>query len=368
LAVKCKDIAKLIESQAPVKLSEEWDNVGLLLGSLENEVKRIMVCMDVTTKIADEAAAKGVDLIVSHHPLIFRGMKRINEDDPKGKVIYKLIRNNINVYCAHTNFDVADGGLNDRLAEIIDLKDVKNLRCYKQEKLYKVVVFVPEDKVDDVRDAMCSAGAGWIGNYSDCSFMAGGIGTFRPLDGTNPYIGAKGKLEKVNEYRLETIVPESLLKKVVEAMIKAHPYEEVAYDIYLTELKGMEYGMGKVGYLEQPLKLEEFIDMVKEKLKVSTVRVIGPSPDTVSKVGVFCGSFDEDYSGILKEKTDVLLTGDIKYHTAVDMTEMGLCVVDAGHFNTEKIFVPAVMKLFKDTFRDIDVIASQVESDPFKFS
>lgn len=368
MPVRCRDIAELIESRAPLKLSEEWDNVGLLLGSFEQEVKRIMVCVDVTSKIADEAVEKGIDLIVSHHPLIFKGLKRINKEDPKGKVIYRLIKNDISVYSAHTNMDVAHGGVNDQLAEIIGLKDVKKLRNYKNEKLFKLVVFVPEQSIDDVRDAMCKAGAGWIGNYSDCTFMAQGIGTFKPLKGANPYIGKENKLEKVNEYRLETIVPESLLSNVVEAMIKAHPYEEVAYDIYMTERSGQEYGMGKVGYLAQPLRPEEFIDTIKEKLKISAVKVIGTPPETISKVGVFCGSFDGDYTGILKEKTDVLVTGDIKYHTAVDMAEMGLYVIDAGHFNTERIFTTAMVKLLHEAFQDVEVIASKVEKDPFIYS
>jgi len=368
LPVRCRDVAELIEGQAPLKLSEEWDNVGLLLGSFEQEVRRIMVCVDVTSKVADEAIEKGIDLIVSHHPLIFKGLKRINKEEPKGKIIYRLVKNDISVYSAHTNLDVAHGGINDHLAEIIGLKDVKKLRSYKQEKLFKLVVFVPEQSIDDVRDAMCRAGAGWIGNYSDCTFMVGGTGTFKPLEGTSPYIGSKNKLEKVKEYRLETIVPESLLTKVVGAMIKAHPYEEVAYDVYLTERSGLEYGMGKVGYLDQPLRPEEFINIIKEKLKISTVKVIGKPPETIGKVGVFCGSFDEDYSGILKEKIDVLVTGDIKYHTAVDMMEMGLYVIDAGHFNTERIFIPAMVKFLHEAFQDIEVIASEMESDPFIFS
>ena len=366
MSVKCDKIAKFIEDMAPTHLAEEWDNVGLMLGSREKEVRRVMVCLDVTSRIANESADKGVDLIVSHHPLIFKGIKRINEQDPKGKIIYKLIKNDISVYSAHTNLDAAEGGINDQLAEILGLKQVRNLKSYKRENLYKVVVFVPEESVDAVRDSMSRAGAGWIGNYSDCSFMVKGTGTFRPLENTNPYIGTHGVLEKVDEYRLETIVPQKDLNRVISAMIDAHPYEEVAYDIYPLQLKGKEYGLGKVGFLETPMTLEDFADMVKGRLNIKNVRVIGSAAGQIRKVAVFCGSFDESWSDVIKEGADILVTGDIKYHTALDIIEMGLCVMDAGHFNTEKIMVSRMVEVLRQNFKDIEVIGNSVEDDPFK--
>ncbi|MCX8130634.1 MAG: Nif3-like dinuclear metal center hexameric protein [Clostridia bacterium] len=368
MKIKCKDIVSFLEKLAPPDLAEDWDNVGLILGSSRQVVEKVLVCLDVTDKVAEEAVSNGIDLIVSHHPLIFKEMKRITEDDFKGKLIYNLIKNNISVYSAHTNLDVADGGINECLAEIIGLREVKNLNKYKSEKLYKIVVFVPADSIERVREAMCNAGAGWIGNYSDCSFSIKGTGTFKPLEGTNPYMGKKGILEKVDEYRLETIVPQSLLNNVIDAMLNIHPYEEVAYDVYELARKGKENGLGKVGLLSKPMKLEEFLMHIKKVLNAENVRLIGNSQKEIKKVAVFCGSFDQEYSGIEKSGADILVTGDIKYHTALEMIEKGLCVIDAGHYNTERIIVPKLVSLINDKFKGIKVAASDMEEDPIKFS
>ncbi|MCR4437041.1 MAG: Nif3-like dinuclear metal center hexameric protein [Clostridiales bacterium] len=363
----CGEITKFLEKTAPLRLAEEWDNVGLMVGSLKQEINRVLVCLDATPAVIGEAVEKNVDLIISHHPFIFKGLKRINEEDEKGGSIHKLIKNNIGVYSAHTNLDAADEGVNAQLAALLGLKDIVNLKDYKAEKLYKMVVFVPEESVDSVRDAMSRAGAGWIGNYSDCSFMAAGTGTFRPLKGTNPYIGSEGKLEKVKEWRIETVVPTDRLKAVVDSMLDAHPYEEVAYDIYSLELKGKAYGFGKVGLLERPQALDSFIPFIKKALNVKDLRVIGKDGRMVKKVAVFCGSFDGDLGAVADKKADVLVTGDIKYHTALDIVEKGMCVIDAGHFNTERIIVPGLVELLKRRFSGLEVLSSNVEKDPFEY-
>ena len=368
METKGREISSFIESLAPAYLAEDWDNVGLLLGSGNNTVRKVMVCLDITSEVANEAVNNKVDLIVSHHPLIFKGIKKIQQDDLKGKIIYTLITNNISVFSAHTNLDTAEGGVNDMLANSIGLIDVKNLKEHLAEKLFKIVVFIPEESLELVRNAMTEAGAGWLGNYSDCTFVTKGIGTFKPLAGTNPYIGQIGSIEQVDEVRLETIVAQSKLKKVLDAMIKSHPYEEVAYDLYPLEKKGKEYGLGKVGALVKPMSLSEFIALVKNNLEVEKIRLIGTTEKEIKKVAVFCGSFDEDYESVLKSKVDILLTSDIKYHAAVDMRALGMCVIDAGHFNTEKIMVPNLIKLIQKEFPQIEVIGSLVEEDPFKIT
>lgn len=368
MSIKCSEIVKAIEEYAPVQLAEGWDNVGLILGSLKKEIRKVMVCLDVTSKVADDAIKEKVDLIISHHPMIFEGIKSINSDDAKGRLLYRLIQNDISVYSAHTNLDVASGGVNDCLAGELGLMNIKHLNEYKEEKAYKIAVFVPEDSIDHVRNAMCNAGAGWIGNYSDCTFMTKGTGTFRPLEGTNPHIGTQDVLEHVSEYRLETIVSKDKLKNVLEAMHRVHPYEEVAYDLYRLEINGAEYGLGKVGHLEKPQSFKSFIEWVKKRLGIPHVRVIGELSRDVRKVAVFCGSFDGNWTGFLKSGADVLITGDIKYHTAQDALEMGLCVIDAGHFNTEVLIRKKLTEFIKDKFPDIDVICNNVESDPFKIT
>lgn len=365
MSTKCSEIIRFMEEMAPACLAEEWDNVGLIIGSRNQDIKRVMVCLDVTSKVVNEAVEKKVDMIVSHHPFIFKGLKRITEDDPKGSVVYRLIRNGIGVYSAHTNLDFTVEGINDTLASLLGLSNVRSLKKYRSGKLYKVVVFVPEAQVDQVREAMSNAGAGWIGNYSHCSFMAKGKGTFKPLEGTNPYIGSQGNLEKVEEYRLETVVPQEKLKNVINSMIEAHPYEEVAYDVYSLEIDGKEYGYGKVGTLAEAQKPESFISSVKEKLNVNNVRVIGNPKKEISNVAVFCGSFDERLLSGLKG-VDVLVTGDLKYHTCLDAAEMGLFIVDAGHYGTERVIVPKLAQTLAKKFPSIEVVTSELEEDPIK--
>lgn len=366
MSIKIGEIAEYLESISPSYLAEDYDNVGLLIGSRESAVKRVMFCLDVSSKVVDEAVNKKVDLIISHHPMIFKGIKRINEDDPKGRNIYKLIRNNIAVYSAHTNLDSAEGGLNDYLGQLLGLCEIENLKSHRSEKLYKLVVYVPEESVDIVRNSISRAGAGWIGNYSDCSFMTKGTGTFKPLEGTNPYSGVVGSLSMVDEYRLETVVPEKNLKRVIAEMKESHPYEEVAYDVYLLNMPYKEYGFGKVGHLKTPLKLDEFIKVVKEKLEVSNVRVIGTTSDSIRRVAVFSGSFDESLISLAKAKADILVTGDIKYHTAFDFVEMGMCVIDAGHYGTEKIVVSLLSGIISNRFPELETVSNTVETDPFK--
>ncbi|MDQ2087240.1 Nif3-like dinuclear metal center hexameric protein [Herbivorax sp. ANBcel31] len=365
MCIRLGEIIKYMENIAPERLAESYDNVGLIVGNEKSEVKRIMVCLDVTSKVVDEAVNKSVDLIISHHPTIFKGLKRINEEDIKGKVIYKLIKNDIGVFSAHTNLDVVDGGVNEHLAETLDLINLQNLKKHKSLKLYKVVVFVPKESVDKVREAMSSKGAGCIGNYSECSFMTKGTGTFKPLEGTNPYIGFTGELEYVNEVKIETIVSQEKLRNVIDKMVKSHPYEEVAYDVYPLNMEGKEYGLGKIGILKNPKTLDGFINTVKEKLNTKNVRVIGSVDKKIEKAAVFCGSYDESLNKIVMSKADVLVTGDVKYHSAVDMVEMGMCVIDAGHFGTERIIVPKLVDMLKKQFENLDILSNSVEEDPF---
>lgn len=367
MSVKCKDITSFIEAIAPVHLAEEWDNVGLMLGSYNKEVKKVLVCLDVTSGVVEEAVNLQADLIISHHPLIFKPIKRLNEEDFKGRLIYRLIKNDISVYSAHTNLDVCSMGINQYLAEKLGLLQIDNLNSYRSENLYKIVVFVPEESINNVRNAMCAEGAGWIGNYSDCTFSLKGTGSYKPLEGTNPYIGTQNKLEQVNEFRLETVATPGNLKKVIDAMIDAHPYEEVAYDVYKLEQNSIEYGLGKIGVLDELMILNDFVKLVKERLDVKNIRMICKTDKTIKKVAVFCGAFDGNWSGIISKQADVVVTGDIKYNTAVDAAEMGLCVIDAGHFGTERIIVPRLAEMISKKFPQLSVQSFSMERDPFNY-
>ncbi|NSW89979.1 MAG: Nif3-like dinuclear metal center hexameric protein [Firmicutes bacterium] len=367
MAIKCKEVVEFMEEIAPTYLAEEWDNVGLIIGNFEKAVKHILVCLDITSPVVEYAETGDVDMIISHHPLIFKPIKGIHMNDWKGNLISRLIKKDICVYCTHTNLDYAEEGVNWHLARSIGLTEIKDLEITKSEKLYKVVVFTPANSVDTVREAMSKEGAGWIGKYSDCFFMAKGIGTFKPLDNANPYIGIQGILEKVEEYRLETIVPGRKLKKVIGAMLKAHPYEEVAYDIYPLEAKGKGYSLGKVGILSPPQSLTEFIGNIKKSLKTDCIRLIGNIDEKINRVAVFAGSFDETILKIMTGNIDILITGDVRYHTAIEMAEMGMCVIDAGHFSTENIIIPQIVDQLKNRFPEISITGNTMEMAPFKY-
>jgi len=365
MGVKCSEIISFLEEFAPLHLAEDWDNPGFMLGDKNREVENVLVCLDVTVKVVQEAVSKEAGLIISHHPLIFKGIKSIKSGEPGADTIINLIRNNINVYSSHTNLDCAFGGVNDCLAEALELKKVKNLSDYKEEKVYKLVVFVPRESAEKVRDAISRAGAGFIGNYSDCTFSVEGTGTFRPLEGTNPYIGETNKLEFVTEYRMETIVPEGILNNVVKSMIEAHPYEEVAYDVYPLKISGKKYGMGKVGELDAPMSVSEFKELVKRNLKVDSVRIAGNTEKRVKRVAVFCGSFDGRWQPVIREGADVLVTGDLRHHNALEAAELGLAVIDAGHYATEAVVLEKLVRILSDRFNELNIMRSSNEMNPF---
>ena len=232
-----KTIIKKIESKYPLNLAYDWDNVGLLVGDFDMNVEKVLVVLEANEKVIDEAIENNIDLIITHHPFIFKKMNKINTMDLKGKLIHKLIKNDIALYSMHTNFDIAYDGLNDYFMKLMGFENSKVLEVTNTETLYKLAVYVPNTHVDKVKNALSDAGAGHIGNYSHCSFSSQGIGSFKPLDNANPYIGSLGEVELVEEVKIETIVPNKTLGGGISSMIKAHPYEEVAYDIYKLENK-----------------------------------------------------------------------------------------------------------------------------------
>lgn len=363
-------IIQIFEEFAPKHLAMEGDKIGLQVGTLNKEIKKIMVTLDVLEEVVDEAIEQGVDLIIAHHAVIFRPLKNLRTDMPAGKLYEKLIKHDIAVYIAHTNLDVAEGGINDLMAQALGLKKTEPLDTLHTDALKKIVVFVPKSHHDQVLNAMAAAGAGWIGNYSHCTFNVEGIGTFMPMEGTNPFIGKEGKLEQVEEIRVETIVPAAWQNRVVKAIIKAHPYEEVAYDIYPLEQTGRSYGLGRIGELDQEMDLQEFSEKVKEAFEVKGLRVVGDLTKKVKKVAVLGGDGNSFVSKAIFRGADVLVTGDIYYHTAHDAMAAGLSLIDPGH-NVEKIMKLAVQEILQNKLRDTryqtEVVISTINTDPFTF-
>ena len=362
--MKLKSLIKKIEAKYPTNLAYDWDNVGLLVGDAEEEIDKVLVCLEANEAIVEEAINNNVNLIVTHHPFIFGKMKKITTSDFKGKLIHKLIKNNIAVYSMHTNFDIAFDGLNDYFMEVMGFENSKILDVTNTETLYKIVVYVPKTHEDKVREALGKSGAGHIGNYSDCTFNTDGKGTFRPLEGTNPFIGELDKLEVVDEVKIETIVPQRILGGVISAMIKAHPYEEVAYDLYKLENKGSAVGLGRIAALKESMSLKELSMMIKEKLNMDALRVVGSLDTNIKKVAVVTGSGADLAKKAQRSGADVLITGDVKYHDAQDAIDAGMCIIDCNHYQSEDIFND-VMKRLLYYIDDISVIKSRININPF---
>jgi len=360
-----KTIAKKIEAKYPLNLAYDWDNVGLLVGDFNMNIDKVLVVLEANEKVIDEAIEKNIDLIITHHPFIFKKMNKINTMDLKGKLIYKLIKNDIALYSMHTNFDIAYEGLNDYFMKLMGFEDSKVLEITNTETLYKLVVYVPNSHADKVKNALSDAGAGHIGNYSHCSFATSGIGSFKPLYNSNPYIGSLGEVELVEEVKIETIVPQRILGGVINSMIKVHPYEEVAYDIYKLENKGNHVGLGRISKLQENLTLEELCNKIKEKLNMDHIRVVGNLNDKISKVAVVTGSGADMFKKAKKSGADVLITGDMKYHDAQDALDIGMNVIDCGHFNTEDIFKDAI-SIYLEEIEGIEIIKSNINLNPFK--
>lgn len=330
------DIEQWLERLAPSHLAEEWDNVGLQVGQRKGPASHILTCLTVNHRVVDQALAANTQLIVAHHPLLFRPLRSLRMDRPGESVAVRLVQENVALYVAHTNLDAAPRGMGEWLAEILDLKNRRPLLLCPQDKLQKLVVFVPLSHVSAVRTAISEAGAGHIGSYSHCTFASEGVGTFLPLAGTHPFLGKEGHLETVSESRLETVLPVALRDQVLAALRAVHPYEEVAYDLYDLPIPGLA-GYGRIGDLPAPMDFAEFADMVKQRLGARVLRIAGPQPTRVARVAVLNGAGAQYIDQASSAGADVYITGDIKYHDAERAESLGLCVLDVGHFATESM-------------------------------
>lgn len=368
--VQVKDIMAVMEGIAPGKLAESWDKPGLAVGDLAQTVKKILVALDVTKEVIAEAVDLGADMIVTHHPmLLFQKFDSITTETAVGSKIISLIQNNIAAFSAHTNLDIVGGGTNDVLAELIGLRDLTYLEETWTEALQKIAVFVPATYGEAVRRAMCDAGAGQIGNYTCCTFAAPGESTFLPMEGSNPFLGEQGKLERVAEVRLEALVPASQAAKVIAAMKAAHPYEEVAYDVYDVKQRYTREGIGRIGTLPAPMAFADFAKMLKEKLGLDSIRLTGDAHKMIQKVALCTGSGAEFILPAHHAGADAYLTGDIKFHEAQKAVEAGICVADVTHYASEVLIVPVLQKALEQAAQEkgwqLEVVCSKVNGQTF---
>ncbi len=344
------DIKNVIDDFAPFKLAADWDNSGLQVGDNNLPVKNIYVALDTSEKIIKEAINLDCDLIITHHPLLFSSLEKITNDNPPGNLIFDLIKNNISLISAHTNIDRCEGGLNDYLAQKLSLQDINFLQ--QDENMNKLVVFLPEEYLDEVKFALHEVGAGKFNKYDMTGFYTDGTGTFRALEGSSPAVGDTRTYNEVDEYRLETIFPARRTDIIIKKLLQVHPYEEPAYDIIKLEQHAGELYSARQGQLADTLSLAEFIDKVKTNFDIAQLRYNGDEDKQIKDVAIACGS-GSDFIGKAKiNGADVFVTGDMKYHDWEKAINMGLAVIDAGHFDTEKHFKELMKKKLIDELAD----------------
>ncbi|MBI2430141.1 MAG: Nif3-like dinuclear metal center hexameric protein [Ignavibacteriales bacterium] len=344
--VTVKEFQKKFEKIAPPAIAWKGDNVGLQIGRESDIITNILVALDMTMDIAVEAKKKKANLIIVHHPLLFHPLKNITPGSRVGEIVLYLTEQRINLYAAHTNLDSVKWGVNFVLAKMLTVKNLSVLSPLK-ESLTKVVVFVPLQHVERVAESMHDAGAGTFSKYDTCSFRTEGTGTFRGMRDAQPFLGEVGKLERAQEIRLEMLCETWKINAVLSAMMKAHPYEEVAYDIYPLSNKNTEYGLGAIGDLERPLTEKQFLAMAKKRLGVPAFR-FSKGPKTIQRVAVCGGSGSELINDAVNRGADAMITADIKYHTFQEF-EGRILLIDAGHYETEHHVLPAV----KDSIKKI---------------
>ncbi|MEZ6143621.1 MAG: Nif3-like dinuclear metal center hexameric protein [Zavarzinella sp.] len=359
------EISTWLDQFAPRELAAEWDNTGLLMGDPNDQVSSCITCLTITPEVVREALEAPVQLIVTHHPVLFRGTKNLSTNNSEGKLLWPLAKAGIAVYSPHTRFDNATGGINDWIATQLQLQNIRPLRPAKRSAGYKIVVFVPTDHLELVAKALFQAGAGVIGDYEQCSFQLSGTGTFFGTESTSPVIGTKGQLERVSETRLEVVCPKHLLDKALRAMITAHPYEEVAYDVYpLAEISSTSVGEGRVGELPTGVLLGQFAAHVRQVLHAQLVQIVGQADRTVQKVAIACGAAGEFMRDAHRTGADLFLTGEMRFHDYLAANALGLALVLPGHYATERPAVEMLADRLRAAFPPVTCWASMEERDP----
>ena len=330
----CGEIFKYIESWAPEEIAWNKDNVGLQVGSAERKVKNILLALDLNMKVITEAIKKDCNIIITHHPLLFNPLRKIDTDqDNTSRLVEKLIKHDITLFSSHTNLDFTKGGVSFELAKALELKNIRFLSNLKSIQ-YKLIIFVPEAHIEKVAAAIFENGGGIIGEYSNCSFRTKGEGSFKGSEKTSPSVGRKLNYEKIDEIKLEVLIDSWKLDKILSAIRKVHPYEEIAYDVYPLVNENINYGIGAIGELDKPINQKEFLNHISKSLSINNFRYTDGKGKKIKTVAVCGGSGSEVIPAALKKGADALITADIKYHTFFD-NEGKILLVDAGHYETE---------------------------------
>ena len=365
IGMKIKEIVCALERFAPLPLQDGFDNAGLQIGLTDAEATGALLCLDVTEAVLDEAIALGYNLVIAHHPLLFKGYKSLTGKDYVERCILKAIKNDIVVYAAHTNLDNAQGGVNFKMAEKIGLKGVRILDA-KENALLKLVTFVPTDRAEEVRKALFGAGCGHIGNYDSCSYRLEGEGTFRAQDGTRPYCGRIGELHTEKEARIETVVPAHRKAEAVKALLAAHPYEEPAFDLYPLQNSWAQAGAGVIGELESPETELEFLKRIKKIFEAECLRHNKLTGREIRTVALCGGAGAFLIPQAIRSRADVFITGEIKYHDYFGH-EADILLAETGHYESEQYTKEIFYTIIRDEFPYLEMQMTKVNTNPIKY-
>ncbi len=360
-----KEVTDYLESIAPLSIQESYDNSGLIVGDHSNEVKGILIALDCLEEVIDEAVKQNCNLVITHHPIVFSGLKKLNGKNYVERTIIKAIRNNIAIYAIHTNLDNVYAGVNKKICDTLGLKNLKVLSP-KKNVLRKLVTFCPVDYVEKVRAALFDAGCGKIGNYDEASFNISGTGTFRPLEGANPHIGEIGVQHREPEIRIEAIFPNHLESQILAALRLAHPYEEVAYDIYSLENANQEVGSGMVGELPNEMGEMEFLEFLKISMKTKGIRHSRLISRKVKRIAVCGGSGSFLLNDAIREEADFFVTADYKYHQFFD-ADGRIVIADVGHFESEQFTMDLLKELIVRNFSTFAVRLTELVTNPVHY-
>lgn len=360
-----KDIISVIEEVAPPALQESYDNSGLIIGNAQQEVTGALLCLDITEEVLDEAIAKNINLIISHHPLIFGGIKSISGKNEQERCIIRAIKSDLIIYACHTNIDNVYKGVNGKMAEKIGLVNTKILMP-KSSAIFKLITFVPTANADEVRNALFAEGAGTLGNYSQCSFNVEGEGSFLPINGANPYFGEIGQRHSERETRIEVLVQNHLLPKIVNALREVHPYEEPAYDIIPLANTWNTVGGGMIGELSHEMDEIEFLHLLKETFKADGLKYTALRNSTIKRVALCGGSGAFMLRAAIQQKADIFVSADFKYHDYFQ-ADKKIVIADIGHYESEQNTKELFFEIISKKMPNFAVYLSNVNTNPVNY-
>lgn len=363
--MKLRELTDFLDYAIPLSFQENYDNSGIQYGDPDMEISSGLLTLDVTEEVISEATCTGCDIIISHHPVIFKPLAKLTGKTASERIILRAVKQDIAIYSAHTNLDAIGNGVSRKMAEKIGLKDIEVLVPLKN-RLLKLVTFVPEDHLDKVRQAVFGAGAGVTGNYDNCGFTTGGTGSFRGNESSSPFVGEKGKIHFEKETRFETILYGHQKSKVIRALLESHPYEEVAYDIYPLENQNSGAGMGCVGVPDQPLKEREFLELVSSVFGCRGIKHSVLTGRMIRKVALCGGSGGSLTDDAIARGADSFITADIKYHTFLDSGKK-ILLADTGHYESEKFSVEILYDLIIKKFPKFALRFSEINTNPINY-